>query len=638
MGTISKRINVVADSRLYADVSFSFSEASTDIASNTSTINWSVSAAQVGGSVIYFSGTNRTGACAILCYINGTCVCNHAFGLLRYDDNNKWSTSGSIKVPHNTDGNKTISVSLQINRGAGNYSGDPWTYGSASGSSTMKLSFIARASSISCPSLTLGSAATIKITRASSSFTEIIKYSFGSTAEEVTPGTDGTSVSWTPPLSLASQIPKATSGTMTLTCDTYYSGKCIGSKSIQVKVSIPSSVKPTLKSVTAVVDNPTEIKDWGLYIQSKSKAVITVNGAAGVYGSTITGYTIKGGGLQGNQKTLETGLLNSSGEITFTATVTDSRGRVSDAGTVKISVVPYTVPVISKYSSLRCVAAGTESDEGTCVLGNVTFAYATCSGKNTITTSVAYRKQGASSWTDAKKTFESTKAFVFGDALISAESTYEIQYSIKDAFGTISVVDIVSTAAVLMDFKAGGTGIAIGKVSEKENAFEVNPKWNAYFHGQEIEDLIKSLMSSQFKLVANHIYPIGSIYISINATNPGSLFGGTWVQVSQGRFLLGESSSYAAKATGGESTHKLTVDEIPSHNHKLSSDSSAHSFAWGGSGKTVYAGVYAAAGNGSGNNLNTKQGEWSNTWYTGGGKAHNNMPPYYVAYMWQRTA
>ena len=82
MGTISKRINVVADSRLYADVSFSFSEASTDIASNTSTINWSVSAAQVGGSVIYFSGTNRTGACAILCYINGTCVCNHAFGLL----------------------------------------------------------------------------------------------------------------------------------------------------------------------------------------------------------------------------------------------------------------------------------------------------------------------------------------------------------------------------------------------------------------------------------------------------------------------------------------------------------------------------------------------------------------------------
>ena len=127
MGTISKRINVVADSRLYADVSFSFTEASTDIASNTSTINWSVAAAQVAGSVIYFSGTNRTSACTILCYINGTCVANHAFGLLRYDDNNKWSASGSIKVPHKSDGNKTISVSLQINRGGGNYSGDPWT-------------------------------------------------------------------------------------------------------------------------------------------------------------------------------------------------------------------------------------------------------------------------------------------------------------------------------------------------------------------------------------------------------------------------------------------------------------------------------------------------------------------------------
>ena len=624
MGTISKRINVVADSRLYADVSFSFSEASTDIASNTSTINWSVSAAQVGGSVIYFSGTNRTGACAILCYINGTCVCNHAFGLLRYDDNNKWSTSGSIKVPHNTDGNKTISVSLQINRGGGNYSGDPWTYGSASGSSTMKLSFIARASSISCPSLTLGTAATIKITRASSAFTEIIKYSFGSAAEEVTPGTDGTSVSWTPPLSLASQIPKATSGTMTLTCDTYYSGKCIGSKSIQVKVSIPASVKPTLSSLGATVVNPSEISSWGIYVQSKSKAKLTINGAAGVYGSTITGYTIKGGGFQGNAVSFETGVLNSSDDIIFTATVTDSRGRTSDSKTVKISVVPYSVPAISKYSSLRCVAAGTESDEGTCVLGNVTFSYSTCSGKNTIITSVAYRKQGVTSWTDAKKTFESAKAFVFGDALISAESTYEIQYSIKDAFGTVSVVDLISTAAVLMDFKAGGTGIAVGKVSEKDSAFEVNPKWNIYFHGQEIEELIKSMMSSQFKLVANHIYPVGSIYISISATNPGSLFGGTWVQVSQGRFLLGQSSSYAVKSTGGEAAHKLTIDEMPKHHHEQ---------------------VVTANANGSAlrNDYNADQkggiyDQGVTTWDTGGDKAHNNMPPYYVAYMWERTA
>lgn len=617
MGTISKRINVVADSRLYADVSFSFSEASTDIASNTSTINWSVSAAQVGGSVIYFSGTNRTGACAILCYINGTCVCNHAFGLLRYDDNNKWSTSGSIKVPHNTDGNKTISVSLQINRGGGNYSGDPWTYSSASGSSTMKLSFIARASSISCGALTMESAGEIKITKATSSFTSTIRYVFGSASGTIASGSSATSVSWTPPISLASQIPKATSGTATLYCDTYYSGKLIGTKSIQVKISIPSSIKPTLKSVTAVVSNPDEIKNWGLYIQSKSKAVITINGAAGVYGSTITGYTIKGGGFQGNAQTLTTGLLNSSGDITFTGTVTDSRGRVSDEGSVKVSVVPYSVPVISKYSSLRCVAAGTESDEGACVLGNVTFAYSTCSGKNTISTSVQYRKQGASSWTDAKKTFESAKAFVFGDALISAESTYEIRYSIKDAFGTVSVLDIVSTAAVLMDFKAGGTGIAIGKVSEKENSFEVNPKWEAYFHGKELLALIR-----------DEVYPVGSIFLSVNSTNPGTLFGGTWVQISQGRFLLGESSSYAVKSTGGEVTHTLTVDEMPSH---------AHDFYGFNINNSVLTGSDAHVSGldaGHGYKYTSDKGMIA----AGGGKAHNNMPPYFVCYMWQRTA
>ncbi|WP_304683987.1 DUF859 family phage minor structural protein [Ileibacterium valens] len=637
MGTISKRVGVVADGRLYADVSLSYSEASKDIASNSSVINWTVHASQIPCNSFGFTGTNRNSACTIKAYINGICVISRALGLIRMTNSNSWSQSGSIRVTHNTDGNKSISISLQIDRGGGNYGGDPWTYGSTSGSASLKLSFIARASSISCPSLTLGSNATIKITRASSSFTERIRYSFGKASEEITPGTDKGSVSWTPPLSLASQIPKATSGTGALYCDTYYEGKCIGTKSIQVRFNLPSSVKPSLSSISAVPVNPSAISSWGIFVQTKSKAKLTVNGAQGAYGSTITGYTIKGGGFQGNSSSFETGLLNKSGEISFEAIVTDSRGRKSDPKTVKISVVPYAQPVLSKYSAVRCLANGTPADEGTCVLGNITFSYSSCSGKNTVTTSVRYRRSGTTSWTDTKTSFSSGKAFVFGNAAISAETSYDIELSIKDAFGTVTIYEMVSTAEVLMDFKAGGKGIAIGKVSEKENAFELNQNWNAYFHGKEIQDLIKALIASEYKTVANRIYPVGSIYISISPTNPGSLFGGTWVQISQGRFLLGESTSYPAKSTGGESSHKLSGDEMPSHNHHLSNDSTAHSWAWGGSGKTVNTQVDAAGGNGSGNKVNTKQGEWNSTAYSGGGKAHNNMPPYFVAYMWERT-
>ena len=63
-------------------------------------------------------------------------------------------------------------------------------------------------------------------------------------------------------------------------------------------------------------------------------------------------------------------------------------------------------------------------------------------------------------------------------------------------------------------------------------------------------------------------YPVGSIYMSVNSTNPGELFGGTWKQI-QGRFLLGQGSGYSAGAMGGEASHTLTVAEMPSHYHAL---------------------------------------------------------------------
>lgn len=639
MGTISKRVGVVADGRLYADVSLSYSEASKDIASNSSVINWTVHASQIPCNSFGFAGTSRNSACTIKAYINGTCVISRSLGLIRMANSNSWSQSGSIRVTHNTDGNKSISISLQIDRGGGNYNGDPWTYGSASGSASLKLSFIARASSISCPSLTLGSAATIKITRASPSFTERIRYSFGNASGEITPGTDKGSVSWAPPLSLASQIPKATSGTGTLSCDTYYEGKCIGTKSIQVRFNLPSSIKPSLSSISAVPVHPSAISNWGIFVQTKSKAKLTVNGAQGAYGSTITGYTIKGGGFQGNSSSFETGLLNKSGEISFEAIVTDSRGRKSDPKTIKISVVPYSQPVLSKYSAVRCLANGTPADEGTCVLGNITFSYSSCSGKNAVTTSVRYRRSGTTSWTDAKTSFSSGKAFVFGNAAISAETSYDIELSIKDAFGTVTIYEMVSTAEVLMDFKAGGKGIAIGKVSEKENAFELNQNWNAYFHGKEILDLLEAKVV-YLEQRMQKLYPIGSIFTSTTDDDPADLMGfGKWEKFAAGRVLIGaDGKTYKSGSTGGASTHKITADEMPNHVHPLSSDNLAHAFAWGGKDKTVHIPTNVAAGNGSGNNLNAKQGEWSHTSGTGGGKAMSLMQPYLVVNFWKRTS
>lgn len=124
--------------------------------------------------------------------------------------------------------------------------------------------------------------------------------------------------------------------------------------------------------------------------------------------------------------------------------------------------------------------------------------------------------------------------------------------------------------------------------------------------------------------ILDNVYPVGSIYLSVNSTNPKNLFGGTWEQI-QGKFLFGMDSSYPAGSTGGEATHKLTQGEMPKHNHI----------------------IYApnAGGPDEGAALGFPQVGSSNTWWaaacmteqTGNNEAHNNMPPYLSVYIWKRT-
>ena len=118
------------------------------------------------------------------------------------------------------------------------------------------------------------------------------------------------------------------------------------------------------------------------------------------------------------------------------------------------------------------------------------------------------------------------------------------------------------------------------------------------------------------------IYPIGSIYISVNSVSPEILFGGTWEQLKD-RFLLGAGDTYAVETTGGEATHTLTVDEMPSHSHNFYTVTKALSAGENFSRLTV---------------STTGQSTSDIIANTGGGVAHNNMPPYLAVYMWKRVA
>lgn len=151
---------------------------------------------------------------------------------------------------------------------------------------------------------------------------------------------------------------------------------------------------------------------------------------------------------------------------------------------------------------------------------------------------------------------------------------------------------------------------------------------------------VNSTLAAANELVSKFLdrtYPVGSIYMSMNSTNPGTLFGGTWSQI-QGRFLLGVSSSYAVGSTGGETTVTLSANTMPSHYHTLP----GHTFTWGANSDSRVVrsttGEVAVASASTGNMFHTVQNVYNATNSMGGGQPHNNMPPYIAVYMWKRTA
>ena len=124
-------------------------------------------------------------------------------------------------------------------------------------------------------------------------------------------------------------------------------------------------------------------------------------------------------------------------------------------------------------------------------------------------------------------------------------------------------------------------------------------------------------------LTVDDIYPVGSIYMSVNDTDPARLFGGAWERIKE-RFLLGAGDTHTAGSTGGEFEHKLTVNEMPSHRHKAvstdgnSQDVSLYPFQ-----------MIISKSNKADTNVILP---------TGGDQPHNTTPPYLAVYIWRRTA
>lgn len=381
----------------------------------------------------------------------------------------KIGSTVSKTVTHNADGTKTISL-----KGFFDSLGLTSKLDDLTVSGNVPLKTIPRASSISSISgSTIGSPVTVNISREVSNFTHKVYYSFGETKDYLLGSSVGTSLTFTPSMNDCKYIPNSTKGTAAIRVDTYNGSTKIGSTSKNFTLNVPASVVPTFSKIEftpAASDVPA---DWGIYVRTKSKVIVKITGTAGAYGSTIKSYSISGGGYSGTGSSLTTGYLNTAGTVTFTAKITDSRGRTATK-TASITVTDYTPPVLSSVAGFRCDAEGTEQDDGNYISLTAIFSGSVLDGKNPVTGEYRYKAEGGD--------WSGFSPLVSGEPAVFAatgDATFTVQVQVSDTFSSFTQNIVVNSIRFIMDFKAGGIGIAFGKAAEYDDTLDCN--WEGHF-------------------------------------------------------------------------------------------------------------------------------------------------------------
>ncbi|MGX8850107.1 DUF859 family phage minor structural protein [Amedibacillus sp. YH-ame10] len=609
-------------------LNLSLSESNVNIANNTSVVTVGVTC--VANDSYSSAYNNNTTSVSVSCdgQSGSFSVGGYNIGL----GGSQYLGSKSFTITHNNDGSKSISASATF------YADNSWV-GTPSASGSLTLTKIARASTFSISGNTMDSPMTISISRASSNFTHTVRYQFGSIVREYSG--QATSCIFTPPASDASQIPNTTSGTGTITVTTYSGSTKIGdSKSSNFTLYIPNSLSPSFSDLTVTRNDNGVPPEWGIYVQGKSKATVKIEGASGIYGSSINTYSIVGSnGTSSSSSAVTTDSLP-SGTITFTGSIKDSRGKTATRE-ASITVYPNSAPTLTLKAE-RCNVSGVVSNTGTYLKITPTYSCASINGKNYISS-----KEFNISTTSYKNTTASSgSSFILGNGDILISKSYDITGIVKDALGQSSgtITIKVPSSSVPVNFRDDMSGVGFGKYAEKVNA--IDSAWDIYIKGN--------------KLMTNSDcpFPIGFIITNtLSSFNPNTQYQGTtWVRYAQGRVLVGLDENDAdfinSGKTGGVKVHShstgslsLSINQIPSHGRHLFDISGGDNVRQGTSKYTLTnekmhsymsSGWTQFAGN-----ENYPYGK-----YVGGGEAHNhgntgsaqNLQPYIAVYMWVRTA
>ncbi len=363
--------------------------------------------------------------------------------------------SQTVNISHGIDGTKTISV------GANHETNTSWGTKIVS-NVAVSLPSIARSSDVvftkASAFMNALDAITLNINRASSDFTHTLEYKLGSYSsvyENV-----ATSHSFIPPLTWNNAVTSSDKATATLLITTYKSGVKVGNtvtKNFEVKV--PSDIVPSIANFKLYNENSFVPSSWGIVVQGKSAIRLSIEGETGAYGSSIVAYNISGTNYSSASKTAIINSLTSAGNLTYTATVTDSRGRKSSKS-LSVTVHSYLPPaILGETKVYRSSATGTADTNGNYVTVNPQILYSSVASKNSVTFKIN------------NTTYPSDSITILPN--YTQDSSHIITLSLTDQFTTSSASFSIPTAMVPIDIHSSGAGVALGKVCEQAQVIDL---------------------------------------------------------------------------------------------------------------------------------------------------------------------
>ena len=625
------------------------SEKSYSIENNTSQVEWWVG---IRSNTAYHNHYGLAETYTVV--INGSTVHSAVHKPTVNSGATVWVASGTTTVSHNADGSKSISVSASFNNA------DRGTYlpttGSCSGS--LKLTTIPRATtpSVDKPSLDCGSVIKFTGTSASSNFSHKL-YTTWNNEEKliatIEKGSTAVSYSYTIPTDWEKNMPNTTSAIATFILETLSGDTVIGRKSINATLKVRNGILPAI-GTPKLEDANTICLAMGMYVQSQSRIKFTIP-TSGNQGSTITSVSTKFNGQTYSGSTFTTQAIQNSGTLSYTITVTDSRGRTATKSG-SVNVVAYNPPSLTNVSAKRANSGyAVDESSGTYALLHFKVGFTSLSNKNVTSFYIQYRASGASSWTKINSwanNYTLEQDYKAGNLFTSTTSTYEIAFGVKDKFMSDyswQIVTVTPTYTLINFGKDGKSLTFFGQDGNNANRLTVNGDLaiNSVKENTSSTKMLvnggNTVMYRDWNKLVNSIksamYPVGSVYITYNNVNPGTFLGGTWVRFGQGRTLVGEG-------TGNDGSTSMSFTPNSSDGKYKNTHYHVTSFGW--DMNAFYAGKPDGAKNNdynrtsvipngyivSANSSATSQSRlnWTDD------RTISNVQPYIVVYFWRRTA